>query len=144
MEKIGEMNNNKMKHLDMIESVIGRMGQNSFQLKGWAVTLLTIVGALATKEADKKFMILAFIPLLAFWGLDAFYLQLERKYKRLYEIVASKNDNEIDFNMSTSAIEAKYDLKNRLCYCNGLFSKTEVGFYGSLIITVILCVYFNF
>ena len=39
----------KMKHLEMIEGVIERMGNNSFQLKGWAVTLVALVGALAAQ-----------------------------------------------------------------------------------------------
>lgn len=32
---------NKIKHPEMIESIIERMGSNSFQLKGWAVTLVS-------------------------------------------------------------------------------------------------------
>ena len=45
----------KMKHLEMIEGVIERMGNNSFQLKGWAVTLVALVGALASQGSDKRF-----------------------------------------------------------------------------------------
>ena len=30
----------KMKHLEMIQGVISRMANNSFMLKGWAVTLV--------------------------------------------------------------------------------------------------------
>lgn len=42
------MNQNKIKHLEMIEAVIERMAKNSFQLKGWAMTLVAAVGALAS------------------------------------------------------------------------------------------------
>ena len=51
-----EKQENKIKHLEMIENIIERMAKNSFQLKTWAVTLVTLVGALGTKEADKRFM----------------------------------------------------------------------------------------
>ena len=78
---------NRIKHLEMIENIIERMGSNSFQLKGWAVALVSIVGALAAKETDRKFFLLAFIPLVAFWFIDSYYLQSERKYKHLYKIV---------------------------------------------------------
>ena len=74
----------------MVQAIIQRMANNSFQLKGWAVTLIGIIGALSTQEDDKRFFLLAFIPLLAFWGLDAFYLQLERKYTTLYKNVVAK------------------------------------------------------
>ena len=31
----------KIKHLEMIQAVIVRMGNNSFLLKGWSVTLIS-------------------------------------------------------------------------------------------------------
>ena len=30
----------KLKHLELVQSVINRMASNSFMLKGWAVTLV--------------------------------------------------------------------------------------------------------
>lgn len=118
-----------MKHLEMIEGVIERMGNNSFQLKGWAVSLVALVGALAAQGSDKRFFLLAFIPLLAFWFLDSFYLQMERKYKVLYKLVSKKNENEIDFNMDTHSINYSDDEAKRICFCSCLFSNTEWAFY---------------
>lgn len=119
----------KMKHLEMIEGIIERMGNNSFQLKGWAVTLVALVGALAAQGSDKRFFLLAFIPLLAFWFLDSFYLQMERKYKVLYKRISKKNENEIDFNMDTRSVTYSEDEAKRICFCSCLFSKTEWPFY---------------
>ena len=119
----------KLKHLEMIEDVIERMGNNSFQLKGWAVTLVALVGALAAQGSDKRFFLLAFIPLLAFWFLDSFYLQMERKYTVLYKRVSKKNENEIDFDMDTRSIAYSEDEAKRICFCSCLFSKTEWTFY---------------
>ena len=127
---------NKIRHLEMIESVIERMGNNSFQLKGWAVTLVSLVGALAAQGSDKKFFLLAFIPLIAFWFLDAFYLQIERKYKILYKNVSGKIENEIDFNMDTRKIVCEGEDSNRICFWNCLFSTTEWAFY--LIISIVV------
>ena len=47
----------KIKHLEMIERVIERMARNSFQLKAWAMALVALVGALAAKDADKRFLV---------------------------------------------------------------------------------------
>lgn len=66
---------NRIKHLEMIQAVIQRMANNSFQLKGWAVTLVGVIGALSTAQDDKRFFLLAFIPILAFWGRDSFYIR---------------------------------------------------------------------
>lgn len=119
----------KMKYLEMIEGVIERMGNNSFQLKGWAVTLVALVGALAAQGSDKRFFLLAFIPLFAFWFLDSFYLQMERKYKVLYKRVSVKAESDIDFNMVTRDLIYTEDEANRICFCSCLFSKTEWPFY---------------
>ena len=119
----------KMKYLEMIEGVIERMGNNSFQLKGWAVTLVALVGALAAQGSDKRFFLLAFIPLFAFWFLDSFYLQMERKYKVLYKRVSVKAESDIDFNMDTRDLTYTEDEANRVCFCSCLFSKTEWPFY---------------
>lgn len=119
----------KMKHLEMIEEVIERMGNNSFQLKGWAVTLVALVGALASQGSDKRFFLLAFIPLFSFWFLDSYYLQMERKYKVLYKRVSKKNDNEIDFDMDTHSVTYSENEAKSICFCSCLFSKTEWPFY---------------
>lgn len=131
MEK--ETIENKIKHLEMIEFIIERMGNNSFQLKGWAVTLVTVIGAWAATGSDKRFFILMFIPLIAFWLIDAFYLQSERKYKELYKMVRTKREEEIDFDMDTSVIKTK-----RTGYWKCFFSKTEACFYGAIAVAVLV------
>lgn len=123
---------NKIKHLEMIEHIIERMARNCFQLKGWAMTLVAAVGALAAKDSDKRFMILAFIPVLVFWLLDSFYLQQERRYKALYRETAEKEDSQIDFNLDTSKVLYRDEESKRICFCKCLFSFSELLFYGAL------------
>ena len=94
----------KIKHIEMIENIIERMAKNSFQLKGWAMTLIALVGTISAQGSDKRFILLAFIPIVGFWVLDSFYLQQERKYKQLYKNVAAKDENQIDFNLDTSKV----------------------------------------
>lgn len=54
----------KLKHLEMIQAVINRMANNSFMLKGWTVTLVAGIFALASKDADKMYFLIAYIPLV--------------------------------------------------------------------------------
>ncbi len=72
----------KVKHLEVNESIIERIGNNSFQLKGWAVTLVSIIGVLAAKETDRKFFLLAFIPLVHFGSLIHFIYNLKRSISK--------------------------------------------------------------
>lgn len=94
------MSNNNVdilhKEIDLIQSCINRMAQNSFIIKGWALTIVTVVLALMEKNIDPIYLCLVmFIPLLSFWYLDAFFLQTEKKYRKMYDWVLGarqKND----------------------------------------------------
>lgn len=127
----------KVKHLEMIEAVIERMAKNSFQLKGWAMTLVALVGALGAQGSNIKFMLLAFIPVLGFWVLDAFYLQQERRYRQLYKNVTEKSEDEIDFSLDSSKATGDANEMKRLCFCKCFFSTTIAVFYGVIAVAMI-------
>lgn len=118
------MEEQKMRHLEMIQEVISRMANNSFTLKGWAVTLVAGIFTLSGNAIGTNFWIL-FIPIIIFWGLDAFYLSKERSYRALYKHVIGLSENQIDFNMDTRAFSCIE--KNKLWNC--LISPTELFFY---------------
>lgn len=119
----------KIKHLEMIQGIINRMASNSFALKGWAVTLVAGIFALSSKDADKMYFLVAYIPIIVFWCLDAYYLLQERLFRSLYGKVRKLRESEIDFNMDTSLPEFKVPQNN---YLSCLTSKTELGFYFPL------------
>lgn len=121
----------KMKHLEMIQGVISRMASNSFALKGWAVTLVAGIFALANKDANEEYFLVAYIPIIVFWGLDAYYLLQERLFRTLYNYVRKLPNVEIDFSMDTSP-QTFHEGKNRYGWC--FFSKTILWFYFPLAI----------
>lgn len=120
---------NKIKHLEMIQGVINRMAGNSFALKGWAVTLVAGIFVLAGKDTDKLYFLVAYIPVVVFWWLDAYYLLQERLYRSLYEKVRKTDEKDIDFSLKATTTE--FDSKKN-CFCSCLFSKTVFGFYVPL------------
>ena len=124
-------NENKLKHLEMIQGIINRMASNSFALKGWAVTLVAGIFALASKDTDKIYFLIAYVPIVVFWFLDSYYLLQERLFRSLYGKVRQLPENEIDFDMNTKRDEFKSE-KNTFNAC--LFSVTEAGFYIPLAI----------
>lgn len=115
-----------MKHLEMIQGVINRMASNSFLLKGWAVTLVSGIFALSSKDADKLYFLIAYIPILVFWGLDAYYLLQERLYRKLYHKICLLQEQSVNFSMDVSVPEFRNE-KHSFWAC--VFSKTEIGFY---------------
>lgn len=79
----------KIAHLTFIQGIITRMGSNSFLLKGWTVTLVAALFALAAKDSNKNFVLIAYFPIIVFWVLDGYFLYQERLFRELYRQVAN-------------------------------------------------------
>jgi hypothetical protein len=78
-------NDLQMKRLDHLQGIVQRLAGNSFLIKGWAVTLVSAVLGFALKDATTSpLAYLAIVPVLLFWGLDAYYLAVERGVRKLY------------------------------------------------------------
>lgn len=122
----------KIRHLEMIQAVINRMAANSFALKGWAVTLVAGIFALAAKDADKTYFLIAYIPILIFWGIDSYYLLQEKMYRDLYDNIRQKGPEEIDFCMKLQ--EKSKNSENERDYIFCCLSRTELWFYVPLAI----------
>lgn len=112
--------------MEFIQGVINRMAFNSFALKGWIVTLVAGIFALATKDVDTRYFFVVYIPIITFWGLDAYYLLQERLYRALYDKVRNMGEDDVDFSMNTSLQEIKI---NKNTFLNCFSSKTEFWFY---------------
>ncbi len=117
---------NRLKHLEMIQGIITRMASNSFVLKGWAVTLVVGIVALAGKDTDKAYFFIIYLPIIVFWGLDSYYLLKERQFRGLYNKVRELPTGNIDFSMKILPKELNNG-KNTFCCC--FLSKTELLFY---------------
>lgn len=135
---------NKIKHLEFIQATITRLNQNSFQIKGWMITIVSAFLAFYANSRNTIYIFIAIVPAIVFWFLDAYYLQQERKFRGVYNDVAglSSEDSRIeikDFEMPTQ----KYQYGNYYFF-NVLFSKTIVLLYGIIIIgLVIACILLN-
>ncbi|HWY19976.1 MAG TPA: hypothetical protein VNX26_02085 [Candidatus Acidoferrum sp.] len=118
----------KLKHLEFTQAIISRMSGNSFLLKGWSVTLVAALFALAAKDANKNYVVVAYFPVLVFWIIDAYFLSQERLFRDLYNNVRKQKDDEIDFSMDTRPF-----LKLGNSWGAALFSRTLALFYLSLV-----------
>jgi hypothetical protein len=126
----------RIAHLQMIQGVINRMAGNSFLLKGWCVTLVSALIALAAKDNNVRFLIAGYYPVLMFWMLDAYFLWQERLFRRLYDVVREKNDDEkTDFSMNTAAVAG--EVKGWL---QAAFSKTVLLFYGTMVGAILVAI----
>lgn len=125
----------KEKHLEFTQGVINRMGQNSFLIKGWTVTLVSALFALAAKDANQKFVVVAYFPTIAFWLLDSYYLYQERLFRKVYDHV--RKANSVDFSLNTKQFD-----KGFFDWAGAALSKTLILFYGIVFITLIIVMYY--
>jgi hypothetical protein len=130
-----------LKQLEFVQNLITRMNSNSFQLKSWAVALTAGLFALSDKSSP-EFALLAFVPIIMFWILDAYYLRTERQYRNLYDHLCEKADDPTYAAGCRYSLDVKkYPVEVSTKGVDGVsFSKTQLGFYLPLLISVVLVV----
>ena len=122
-----------VKHLEMIQSVVSRLSSNSTSLKTWAVTLISGLFALAAKETQTQYVLVAYLPAVTFWSLDAYYLAQERAYRGFFdEVRVEEPEPDQYFSLDASAFTGKR------AWASALFSKASSGFYVPLLFTVLI------
>lgn len=89
----------KLKHLDYIQAAIARMSNSSFLFKGWSITIAGALLGFAVVEDKSGLVAIALVTTLLFWGLDGYYLWLERGFVALHKHVAALPEDKIDFSM---------------------------------------------
>lgn len=120
-----------MKHLEMIQALVSRMSSNSFLLRGWSVTLVAGLFALAAKDSNPRLVIISYLPVCAFWLLDGYYLAQERSFRSLYNSVAAREGKVPPFSMDGALTRRPEDH-----WLAALFAWTLLIFHGALLITV--------
>ena len=128
------MNDESIKHLEFIQGVIARMNSNSFLIKGWMITLVAALFALAAKDANNRYILITYLIIPAFWLLDAFYLSFERQYRLLYDKVRSSQTT--DFSMNISSYK-----QGPQSWPRAFFSKTLLAFYLPVLSVTLLIMF---
>jgi hypothetical protein len=128
-----------IKEIEIIQEIINRMARNSFLIKGWTITLVVVTLLL---KGNKYHTFIAFIPILVFWFLDAYFLRLERLYRRLYNWV---KDNRLKTKDFLFDLNYKRFEKEEQSILRIMFSITLGLFYGSIFgLTLIYVIFFSY
>ena len=72
------------KYLDIMQGTITRMAENSRTCKVWCVTLVSAILVLVARTGEADHALIALAPTVLFYVLDAYYLSLERGFRRSY------------------------------------------------------------
>ena len=79
-------------HLTILQSVIQRMASNSASNKAWCIALVSAILFTVgnTTTNNPKLALVALAPTLLFFFLDAYYLTLEKQFRKSYNLFIGK------------------------------------------------------
>lgn len=134
-------NENLHKEIDLIQNCINRMANNSFLLKGWAISIIAVVLALAEDRTNPLFLFCSvFVPVVCFWYLDAFFLRTEKLYRKMYEwVLAERKKGSEAYQYDLNPHRFDNDVES---LCRVMFSITLRVYYGiPLLIVFVIIIY---
>jgi hypothetical protein len=137
MDDYSSFEDHRVRHLEMIQGVISRLGTDSFLVKGWAVTLSGAFLGFAIQGEASGLALAALLPALLMWGLDAYFLSVERLFRALHNAVRTGEPPVEPFFMAATA-PAFAALAPRASWRDALFSPTLSLFYGTLVVSAIV------
>lgn len=131
MEKFGDrIPEMRMKHLELIQSALSRMSDNSARLKGHCLSLIGAIVGLAAALSKDQIVIYTVPVVVGFAILDAYYLALERGFRSQYDKVRNEKLEALpDFAIAPA---------RRQSTLKAFLSLSVVGFYGAVTIVTIL------
>ena len=130
-----ETNENRIRYLEAIQSVINRLSNISFILKGWAVSLVAGLIALSASGSNQRYALIAYIPIAVFWFLDAYFLMMERQFCELF----SRNT---DLSQQLEQFTIKRNKGNIVIFVKAFFSITMMLTYIPLILSTLAVMFF--
>lgn len=152
MTEYGDFDDQHVKHLEMIQSVVARLGSNAFLIKGWAITVAGALVAFAVDRDQWELAATSLVPTMLFWILDTSFLRNERLFRHLFARVA--NGQESPFFMGATSKpyvkqvkeevashKAREDVSSRF---GTFWSETLLVFYGAeiliaLVVAIVIC-----
>ncbi|MCB1179461.1 MAG: hypothetical protein KDK36_17910 [Leptospiraceae bacterium] len=131
------------KEIDLIMEVIKRMASNSFLVKGWMGSL--VLGAVVLGKSGGgvglEKLLIAIIPLITFWIMDAYFLKQERLFRKLYNwvIIERPKSKELMFDMNVGRFINEVPSIPKI-----MFSQTLFVFYGITFLLIMIYMAFLF
>lgn len=129
----------RIKHLELIQAVVARLGSNGFLVKGWTVTVASAFFGFAVTSGNSLLSVTAVIPTALFWGLDAYFLRCERLFRELYARVAAHDPSIPSFFLAaTSPFFVSSVEPNVASWWRAASSVTLRTFYSTVIVAALV------
>lgn len=124
---------NKAQHREFVQNIITKMNTNSFQIKGMMITISAAFLAIYGSNPQKVFIIIPVPIIFLFWLMDTYYLQLERKFRGIYNDICDITPLSEKLTLQNYGMDPSIYKGADYNYLNVLFSKANAVLYLSLI-----------
>lgn len=125
----------KVEYLQMIQEPICRMSTISAIFKGFSATIVGGTASISYKDISVYVLVLSFVPVILFFVLDVYYLQLEKLYRFLYDEVRT-GKHPVDYSMELP----KDKRATKTCFWQCARSKSIWIFYPFMIIVLVVII----
>jgi hypothetical protein len=134
-EKMTEL---RVKHLEMLQSLVTRMASYGASFKSYCITVATTVIGFGFTLHRPLVSALAILPILAFALADAQYLRVERRFRGVFNFIRAESWEQMpsfEMNLERAPTES---------YWNAARSWSILGFYAPLaIVSILIAVLFG-
>lgn len=131
----------KIQHIEFIQNTITRMNNNSFQIKKWMLTITAgFIGFYASSK-NTLFLIAPICIVIVFAMLDTYYLQLERKFRGLYNDVCNIEKSKLEKDISVYDMDISSYRGGFYSFWSTLISPSVLPLYLCVIISLLLIKY---
>ena len=133
----GATPDDRRKHLEFIQTVVGRMSTASSLAKGWCLTVATAALGFALTKNSRAVALLGFFAIGLFGFLDARYLREERKFRALYEDAREGRVGVYDMRTATYLDPSSAQFASNCQWRSVLRSWSLSAFYGPLLVVAL-------
>lgn len=130
------MDNDKIKYLEMIEGIISRLASYSFSIKNWFVISLGGLLLFCLNHSGNKGLGVAFVVTIAFYLIDAYYLFLERCFRKKYNQALSGECDLFDLDIRA--------IKNEISMWSAMKSLSLLLYFITFILLFLLGIVANY
>lgn len=131
-------------HLEFLQNNITRMNQCSFQMKGWAITIVSALIAVYVATINNEscgntlFIFIAIAPTVLFWILDALYLSKERKFIGIYNDVIHQEKTGDELKIKDYEMPLNKYTGWHYSIFSAIISPSESILYGLIVLGLVL------
>ncbi|ADI02370.1 conserved hypothetical protein [Syntrophothermus lipocalidus DSM 12680] len=133
-----DINQSVQFHINILQGIIQRMSTNCVSCKAWCLTLVSVQLTLILNNNNPNYTFITILPTFLFFVLDAYYLSLEKNFRKSYDVFVRKFHNGLLNTSDLYVIDVVTPRKHRMkTFLQSLRSISVWPFYLTLLVLIL-------